>query len=104
MLKRRREKPLPRRKFFRSKRNAFSFQNFPGRKAGRFLLEEVDTTEQASTVVVPIVGASETSEWSGRVYEIRFPPLHLMSTAEVIPRHYTSQRQDLPTNPHKVLL
>jgi hypothetical protein len=55
-------------------------------------------------VVVPVVGASETSEWSGRVYEIRFPPLRLMSTAEVIPRHYTSHRQHLPTNPHKVLL
>jgi hypothetical protein len=76
MLKRRKEKPLPRRKFFRLKRKAFSFQNFPGGKAGRFFLEETDTVGQASTVVVPVVGASETLEWSGRVYEIRFPPLH----------------------------
>jgi hypothetical protein len=76
MLKRRKEKPSPRRKFFRLKRKAFSFLKFSGRKANRFFLEGFDTVGQASTLVVPVVEASETSEWSGRVYEIRFSPLH----------------------------
>ncbi len=101
MLKRRKENPSPQRKFFRSKRKAPSLQKRHRLEAGCFFLGETDSTGCVSTVVVPV---AEASEGSGRVYEIRLPPLYHMSPAEIILCQYSSDGCIYQHPPHKVLL